>query len=278
VSGTSVAAAVTAGAAAVLAGARPNATAVDLAGLLVGSARDVDNSTGGMLDLETAVLQEVVATPAVVSFAASARPAAQERTVRLHNLSTRTVGVTLEPSTGGRGVTVTAVTDRFELRSGGTAEVVLHADVPSSLDAPGAALGTIAVQVEGSPLFRIPWVLATPDREADLISQVELHATGGRVSDVTPAVVSFVAGTIEEGADPEVRPVDVLLVQLWRGRRLLGVLSTRREVLPGRYTFGLTGRGPGGELLRRGRYLIKLVARPEDGTRRQVESVEYVVS
>jgi subtilisin family serine protease len=278
VSGTSVAAAVTAGAAAVLAAARPNASAADLAGLLVGSAREVSESTGRMVDLETAVLQEVVATPAVVSFGAAARQTTLERTIRLHNLSTRAVTVELEPSRAGRGVEVTAVTDRLELPAGGSGEVVLRADVPGSVAGPGAALGTVAVQVDGSPLGRIPWVVAAPDREVDLISQVALRPTGERVSDATPAVVSFVAGAIGDGTDPQVRPVDLLLVQLWRGRRLLGVLSTRRELLPGHYTFGLTGRGPGGEVLRRGRYVITLVARPEDGTRRQVESVDYVVS
>ena len=76
---------------------------------------------------------------------------------------------------------------------------------------------------------------------------------------------------------PQVRAVDELDVQLWRGDTLIGVLARRRELLPGRYTFGLTGRGPEGERLRRGRYLIRVVARPGDGTRRQVESIEYVV-
>jgi hypothetical protein len=66
-------------------------------------------------------------------------------------------------------------------------------------------------------------------------------------------------------------------VQLWRGGQFRGVLSTRRELLPGRYAFGLTGRGPRGERLPRGSYVVRLVARPEDGTRRQVESVDYPV-
>jgi hypothetical protein len=186
--------------------------------------------------------------------------------------------VDIEPSTGSRGVEVTPVTDRLELRAGGTGKVVLQASVPRADDEPGVALGAIVLQVEGSPPVRIPWALAAPDRDVDLISKVELHPTGDHVSDATPAVVSFVAGAIEEGSEPQVRPLDVLLVQLWRGKRLLGVLSTRRELLPGHYTFGLTGRGPGGEILRRGRYVIRLVARPEDGTRRQVESVDYMVN
>ena len=75
------------------------------------------------------------------------------------------------------------------------------------------------------------------------------------------------------------RPLDVLEVQLRRPNgELLGVLARRREVLPGRYTFGLTGRGPEGERLRRGPYVVRVVARPGDGTRQQVEDVPYRVT
>jgi hypothetical protein len=76
---------------------------------------------------------------------------------------------------------------------------------------------------------------------------------------------------------PEVRPVDMLQVQLWRNAKLLGVLAKRRELLPGRYTFGLTGRGPDGARLRGREYTVRLVAQPSDGTRRQVETVDYLL-
>ena len=77
---------------------------------------------------------------------------------------------------------------------------------------------------------------------------------------------------------PQVRAVSVLEVQLVRARRTLGVLARRRELLPGKYTFGLTGRGPDGGRMRRGAYVIRVVARSDDGTRRTVESVRYDVS
>ncbi len=62
-----------------------------------------------------------------------------------------------------------------------------------------------------------------------------------------------------------------------RRRRALGVLARRRELLPGRYTFGLTGRGPDGERLRRGAYVD--AGRGPLGRRHQaqVESVRYDV-
>jgi len=55
------------------------------------------------------------------------------------------------------------------------------------------------------------------------------------------------------------------------------VLAKRRELLPGRYTFGLTGRGPGGVRLRSGKYVVRVVAWPGDGTRKQAETIEYRV-
>ena len=65
--------------------------------------------------------------------------------------------------------------------------------------------------------------------------------------------------------------------ELWRGGTRLGLLTRRRELLPGRYTFGLTGRGPTGARLRRGTYTIRLLAFPGDGTRKQADSIEYRV-
>jgi len=123
----------------------------------------------------------------------------------------------------------------------------------------------------------VPWAVAVPARGVALISRLTLKTTSARVSDATPAALSLVAGAVTGAPQPQVRAVEELDVQLWRGTRLLGVLARRREVLPGRYTFGLTGRGPEGERLRRGSYVIRVVARPGDGTRRQIESIEYAV-
>ena len=104
-----------------------------------------------------------------------------------------------------------------------------------------------------------------------------LETTGGRVSDATPAVLSLVAGAVIPTPGPQVRPLELLEVQLRRGSELIGVLARRREVLPGRYTFGLTGRGPAGERLRRGSYVVRVVARPGDGMRsRRKKSYAFV--
>jgi len=66
-------------------------------------------------------------------------------------------------------------------------------------------------------------------------------------------------------------------VELWRRGVRLGLLARRRELLPGRYTFGLTGRSATGRRLGRGLYTIRVLAFPGDGTRKQVDSIEYRV-
>ena len=125
--------------------------------------------------------------------------------------------------------------------------------------------------------MHVPWAVSVPLPDADLLTGVSLEETAGRVSDTTPAVLSLVAGAVATTPGLQVRPLDVLEVQLRRGDALVGVLARRREVLPGRYSFGLTGRGPDGERLRRGSYTIRVVARPGDGLRQQVEEVAYRV-
>jgi hypothetical protein len=42
----------------------------------------------------------------------------------------------------------------------------------------------------------------------------------------------------------------------------VGLLARLRDVLPGRYTFGLTGRGPDGQLLPPGDYSLRVIAYP----------------
>ena len=63
-----------------------------------------------------------------------------------------------------------------------------------------------------------------------------------------------------------------------RSRALLDWFDARlRDLLPGRYAFGLTGRGPGGKVLQPGTYVLRLRAQSvdaADGT--QPSSVDTV--
>jgi subtilisin family serine protease len=287
VSGTSAAAAVAAGAAAVLAEGRPGLEAAALRGLLVGSARrtdlDLTASGAGLVDLRSAVQQEVVSVPASISFgtvesAAEFERFSLERAIRIQNVSTRSLALRIGTSAlAPKGVQITIDPDRAELAPGETAGVIVRADTRELSQEAGVATGELVLRAAGSQDVRVPWAVAVPARRVDLISGLTLRRTGRRISDATPAVLTLVAGAVTASPGPQVRAVGQLDVQLWRGGRLLGLLARRREALPGRYTFALTGRGAEGGRLRRGRYAVRVVARPGDGTPRQVESVVYRV-
>lgn len=282
-SGTSAAAAVAAGAAAILAQGRPRVGAIGLHGLLVGSAQRTDldaaASGAGLLDLRAAVQQEVAAEPAAVSFGtAPSNTFGIERILRIHNVSTRRLTITIEAAAlAPKGVEITVDPQRLQLRAGRSADVVVRADTRELSEQAGVATGDLVLRASGSPEVHVPWAIAVPDRAVDLLSRLTLRTTGGRVSDATPAVLGFVVGAVTATPDPQVRAVDVLEVQLWRSGTLLGVLAKRRELLPGRYAFGLTGRGAGGARLPAGSYVVRVLARPGDGARKQVESITYQV-
>ena len=84
--------------------------------------------------------------------------------------------------------------------------------------------------------------------------------------------MSTVAGRLE------IEPVARLDVVLGRadGTRV-GLLARLRDVLPGRYTFGLTGRGPDGQVLRPGPYVATVLAYPVDGGRPSTRKVGFTL-
>jgi subtilisin family serine protease len=283
VSGTSAAAAVVAGAAAVLAEGRPRVGAAGLRGLLVGSARrtDLDSaaSGAGLVDLRTAVQLEVAAIPAVLSFGPAAPGTLSiERPLRIRNLSTRRVEVSLESvALAPKGVSIAFDPASVELRPGGSADVVVSATASELSADAGVATGDVVLRVAGAQEAHVPWAVAVPARGMPLVSRLTIRETRGRISDETPAILGLVAGSVTATPDPQMIALSSLDVQLVRGEELLGVLARRRELLPGRYTFGLTGRGPDGERLARGTYTVRVVGRSADGARRQVATVPYVV-
>ena len=284
ISGTSAAAAVTAGVAAVLAQGRPAIGARGLHGLLVGSAQRADldptASGAGLVDLRAAVQQEVVAEPSVLSFgvAGGERAGGAERVLRITNVSTRALAVSVGTAAiAPKGV---GISDRPAARSHSAGSQRARSwsvpTPPTSRPSPGPRRATSCCGSADSPEVHVPWAVAVP-ADVDLVTRLVLKPTGTRISDATPAALSFVAGAVTAAPDPQVRAVELLEVELWRRGTRLGLLARRRELLPGRYTFGLTGRGVTGARLPRGLYAIRLVAYPGDGTRKQSDTIDYRV-
>jgi hypothetical protein len=114
---------------------------------------------------------------------------------------------------------------------------------------------------EGSASIHVPWLITFQPRKDELLSAVRLSARSFKPSDNAPAVLSFQAGRIDDGGQLE--PVALLDLSL-RGPdgAKLGVLARLRDLLPGRYAFGLTGRDENGGTLKPGRYHVRLQAYP----------------
>lgn len=273
ISGSSAAAAVAAGTAALVAQARPELDAEALKGVLVGTAGTLPATAAaaqgaGLLDPGAASASEVASVPATIAFGAADSPGWRSlRTVTVRNVSTRRVTVVIAPEVEGiAGVSVTAKPQRLSLKGGAEAKVRLTARVgflPQNL---GAITGSVRLDVAGGGRIGIPWAVALPERRAPLLGQVELSTKSFRASDRAPAVLNVRAGSVgERGGRPQLQPLERLDVELWSGGERLGLLSRLRDVLPGSYAFGLTGRGPGGGGLATGAYRLRIVAVPPDG-------------
>ena len=77
---------------------------------------------------------------------------------------------------------------------------------------------------------------------------------------------------------PQLLPLEEFTIDLYRGKRRLGRLALVRDLLPGRYSFGITGRGVGGARLPPGEYALRLIAVPVGGGEADEQTVPFVIS
>ena len=284
-SGTSAAAALAGGAAAALAQARPELDAFALKGALVGAAVPVAGSVAaaqgaGALDPLAASAAEVVAEPAAVAFGAADEPGWEAtRRIVLRNVSTRRVTVDVAAAAEGiAGISVTAMPARVRLAPGRQARVTLTARVAFLPRGLGAIQGRARLEVVGGGRVVVPWAVALPVRGSALIGRITLSERAFKASDLAPAILTVQAGQVRDLAGRrQLRPVTRLDVELWRGDERLGLLARLRDVLPGTYAIGLTGRGPRGGALARGDYRLRVVAQPPDGPA-EAEVVTFRIS
>jgi Subtilase family/PA domain len=285
VNGSSVAAAVTAGAAAVLAQARPALSARQLKGLLVGAARGVpaDPLTAqgaGLIDVGAAASREVVADPPSLALGTVERPGRLDGELVLRSVSTRRVilGLVAGPSRPRGAASLRLSPSRVELGPGETRRVRVRAVVRLLPPAYGAIAGVISVTPYAGGAIRVPWTIGTRPAGLALLRGVAISSSSFAPSDTTPVVLAFQAGRLLGGRDgPSVQPVSRLDIELWDETETtpsrLGLVARLRDLLPGRYAFGLTGRDPHGKVLPPGRYRLRLVAYPTirgPATRRSV--------
>jgi hypothetical protein len=271
VNGTSAAAALVAGAAALLAQARPYLDADALKSLLVGAARplpdDPVTAQGvGLIDLGGATATEVGASPASLALGrADARSWRTEQEFVLRNVSYRRLILSLDVQVAREG----AAALRFDLRPqhvslgpGRSIRIHVRARVTSKLVGTAPAEGVVSVTPAAGREIRVPWAITFGKRRQPELASVRLSTHAFSPSDAAPALLSFVAGSVRRSAgEPDVLPLSRLDLELWSpdGGRI-GLLARLRDVLPGRYSFGVTGRDPTGAVLPSGEYQLRLVA------------------
>jgi len=248
VTGTSAAAASVAGDAARLAEARPGLSAADLASLLAGSV-DPGASAAG----------EVAASRTALSFGPWNGPGwHQAKALLVHDVSSRPLTVIIASSS--RLVSVSRAT--IQLRPGESARVVVKAQA-SKRPALSTIQGLVTVRPAGGQVLRVPWVVVFRRYRGSLIGPAAISPPSFAPSDSKPATLTVVVGRVLPGRVVQIEPVARLDVLLYTSSgAFLGVLAAVPDLLPGTYSFALTGRGPGGAVLQPGGYEIRVAAHP----------------
>ncbi len=279
-SGSSAAAALTAGAAALLAQARPDLDAAGLKQALVASSRRTGGAAAGRVDPSGAAAVELVADPPTVGLGvALAENADVGRIVTLRNVSRRALELTIEPGTADAAdIEVDVIPRSVKLRPGASVEIAVSARVPLLPKAPAALGGALRVKIKNGARLLVPWTIAVPLAKRDLIRSARLSSKIFAPSDVEPAVLTVIAGRVDGSAErPQLLPLEALRIDLYRGDRRLGRLALVRDVLPGRYSFGITGRGVDGRRLPRGAYELRITAVPVGGGDEDEKIVPFAI-
>jgi len=224
----------------------------------------------GALDLQGAASTELAVEPASLALGkATGAGWSVIRGISVRNLSTRTLRLSfgvVNDSAAAPEVRFAASPAALTLQPGEAGDVVLQAAAPAG--GSGLSAGVFVVQAERSRPVRLPWAVSfAPAKAGLLVGDLRLSNDSFAPSPAAPAVVAFRVGAVGQGVEGQtIEPVRLLEGELWTaaGKRL-GTLFRLRDLLPGRYAFGLTGRGPFGNTLRPGDYELRLTAEPVEG-------------
>jgi subtilisin family serine protease len=288
VNGTSAAAALVAGDAALLVEARPSLDAEALRGILVGAARPLSGDPvvaqgAGLVDVGGAAATELAASPASLAIGRASGPSWRtRRELVLRNVSSRPLRANLDADVENQGAATVSFAfspSTVSIAPRHAVRVHVRVHLTSALDGQAPTQGAVVVTPLAGRAIRIPWTITFGPSLRASLSSVHLSAKSFVPSDTQPALLSFVAGALPKtSAGVGVVPVAVLDLELWSptGGRI-GLLARLRDVLPGRYSYGVTGRDPTGETLPAGDYTLRLVAYPPNGRTPTVRTVAFTI-
>jgi hypothetical protein len=119
------------------------------------------------------------------------------------------------------------------------------------------------VSAPGTETLRVPWALLFRGTSAALLGRASISDRSFRASDANPAILTVQAGGLVRDGGLQIEPVRRLDILLYDASgRYVGVMARLRNLLPGSYSFGITGRGPTSVRLAAGRYQLRLAAWP----------------
>jgi hypothetical protein len=244
--------------------------------VLVGSARrfpgaSVASEGAGLVAPGAAAAAELVADQTTLALG-NARAAGWKRShdIVVRNVSTRPLRVRVRFAPYAQGaapVEFRAFPPRLTIPVGKTRRVRVVAAIKLAPIGDAPAEGSVVLApFAGAPL-RLPWAVTFAQAPESVLGPLRLSTDAFTPSDSGPALLTFRAGQLvtEAGRD-SIEPIAMLTLDLLNEKGdELGTLATLRDLLPGRYAFGLTGRTPAGNTLAKGRYRIRVTATPSLG-------------
>jgi hypothetical protein len=181
------------------------------------------------------------------------------------SLRTLTIRVRSLPyAQGAAKVEFHAIPSQFTLPAGRARRVLVTAAIKVAPIGNAPAEGAVVfAPTAGAPLH-LPWEVTFARPATSVIGQLRLSTTSFTPSDAGPALLTFRAGRLAlQGGQDAVQPIALLTLDLFDDKgKNLGTLATLRDLLPGRYAFGLTGRTPAGNTLDAGNYRLQVTAVP----------------
>ncbi len=269
VNGTSGAAATVAGAAALLIQERPSLGGSELASLLTGYADPGTSTTAsgnGNLDLGASAIGEVAASTTALAFGPWTGPKwSSTQKLVITNVSTRKLALSLSSTSSGAGSALQFTVAPYQLTLGAGQSRIVNVTVTSPTPPDVSLLtGAIVIAPSGSQALRVPWAVSFKAPATNLIVNASLDHVAFKPSDLAPAILTVRAGALDSSDGAlQVEPVlrmDLLLYTA--AGRFIGRLAELRDLLPGAYSFGLTGRAPTSVPLAPGNYELRLEAWP----------------